>query len=789
MLRNYFLIASRNLLKSKGFSLINILGLAMGLTVCMLILAYVSCELGFDRFNDNYHTLYRVAQHQEQNGVWYKVGRTPAPLAASMKSEFPEVKNATRFALWGPMLVSHEQTSFDESGGIYAEPALFEMFTFGFVRGNAQQALASPNSIVLTESFAKKYFGEENPIGKTLTINREHPLQVTGVLYDIPARSHLRFDFVIPFEFVKNYGANLEGWGANAFYTYVQLQDPTAEAGLSEKLGGYAGEKFGASGVKFYMQPLSGIHLQSAFDFNTDFGKRGDIRYVRFFIALACVVLLLGCLNFINLSTARAIKRAKEVGLRKAVGASRIQLIAQFLGESFLLVALSGVLAVFLVRMLLPAFGDLIGKPISLPYETLQFWALFIGGLILTGLLSGSYPAFVLSSYLPVKAFRGETPRRSGGGQMRKALVVVQVSLSVLMSVSVVIIYLQLQFMSHAKLGIDTSPVLYVHMKGGLKKNYPVVREELLKYPAIESVSSTNFYSMPFKWVGSSGIRRLQIEGKSTGKELNLSYFDADYDFIETMGAEMALGRSFSRDIPGDTFNFILNEEAVRRLELTDPIGKTFDYGVKGSIIGVVKDFHFSGLSDKIEPAVIKVRPSETDYLLVRTHPGQSESALGVLRQLAQQYSEGYPIETHFLEADYEQLYEQERISEVIFGGFTLLAILISCLGLLGLATYSAETRTKEIGIRKVMGANISQLIALTSREFLVLTALSLLLALPAAGWAMHEWLQHFAYRIELYAWVFVLAGFAAMTLTFLSVGVQAARVAMINPAESLKEM
>ncbi|MBK7872156.1 MAG: ABC transporter permease [Saprospiraceae bacterium] len=592
------------------------------------------------------------------------------------------------------------------------------MFSFPFVTGNAHQALANPNSIVLTETTAKKYFGDTNPIGKMLILNQQYPLQVTGVLYDLPPQSHLQFDFVIPFEFIKNYGANFDDWGGNGYYTYVQLKDAARQSAIDSKLAVYPKNNLGWDGMKLYLQPLSDIHLKSAFDFNTDFGERGDIRYVRFFIILALVVLLLGCLNFMNLSTARALKRAKEVGLRKTIGAKRRHLVTQFLGESLLIVIIARLLSLVFVKLSMPAFSNFIEKPISFQFNNIQFWLIFSAIILATALFAGSYPAFVLSSYRPIKVLRGQNVATTSGINLRKALVVTQFTLAIIMSVAVLVIYQQLHFISNKKLGINKDSIVYVEMKGGLQKNYNIIKETLLQYPAIESVTATNFYSMPFKWVGSSGIRRLRIDGKHPGKELNLSSFDTDFDFIETMGIEMAAGRSFSKEFITDTANYILNEEAVRQLDIKDPIGKTFDYGVKGTIVGVVKDFHFSKLKDKIEPAILKIRPAETNYLLARIKSDNINNTIQTITKLSNQYSEGYPVEIHFLEADYEQLYQQERTTETLFGGFTALAIFISCLGLFGLVTHTAETRTKEIGIRKVLGANSVQIVAILSQDF-----------------------------------------------------------------------
>lgn len=788
MLRNYLKIAWRNLRQQRTHTVVNVAGLAVGITVCLLIAAYVLFERSYDRFNEHYPTLYRVAQHQNQNGTWYEVGRTPAKLAAALKAELPEVKNATRFSLWGGALLTYRDQTGDEPNRLLAEPSLFELFTFPFVQGDSKRALVSPNSIVLTQRLAQKYFGTTNPMGQIMLVDQKTPMRVTGVIRDIPANSHLQFDYVVPLSYAKTTGANLDEWGSNAFYTYVQLHSPAQQVATDAKLKPYAEITFGNKDEQFYLQPLADIHLYSRFDFNTDFGKRGDIRYVRFFTVLALLVLLLGCLNFINLSTARALTRAKEVGLRKAIGAERRQLLTQFLGESALIVGLAGTLAVILVQSGLPFLGNFVEKPLRLPLTQPTFWLMMAGIVVVTSLVAGSYPAIVLSSFRPVQALRGPDKGMASGITLRRVLVVGQFALSVAMTVAALIIYQQLRYISTRKLGIQKDNIVYVEMKGDLSKNLLVAKEALLRQPGVQAVTATNFYSMPFKWVGSSGTGGIEIGGQRVAESFNLHDFRTDYGFIETMGVTLAQGRSFSPSFSSDTTNFILNEAAVRRFGLKKPVGTLLNfYGKKGLVVGVLRDFHFATLKEKVEPALFRIDPANVSYLLVRIVPHNIKQTLAAVNAIANRHSHGHPVEAHFLSQDYEQLYEQEQAAGTLFGWFTSLAILVSCLGLFGLATFTAEQRTKEIGVRKVLGASVASVVALLSKDFLKLVLIAILIASPLAWYAMQQWLQDFAYKIAIEWWVFALAGLLAVGIALLTVSFQSIKAALTNPVKSLR--
>ena len=788
MLRNYFKIAWRNLWKQRTHTVVNVVGLAVGLAVCLLIAAYVVYERSYDRFNRHYSTLYRVVQHQNQNGTWYEVGRTPGKLAAALNAEFPEVKAATRFSLGSGALLTYRNTTADEPNRLLAEPSLFELFTFPFVQGDPKQALESPNSIVLTQRLARKYFAAANPMGQLVRMDGKTPMRVTGVLKDIPANSHLQFDFVIPLAYLKTTGEDIDNWNRNRFYTYVQLHNPAQQAAVDAKLRPYAEATFGNKDEQFYLQPLASIHLHSRFDFNSDFGKRGDIRYVRFFTVLAMLVLLLGCLNFINLSTARALTRANEVGVRKAIGARRRQLVAQFLGESVLVVGLAGTMAVLLVQVGLPLLSDFVEKPLNLPFAEPVFWLLMVGIVVVTSLVAGSYPALVLSSFRPVRVLRGQNRGGASGSTLRQVLVVGQFTLAVVMMAAVGLIYRQLHYVSTRKLGLQKDNIVYVELKGDLRKNLSVAKAELLRLPGVEAVTATNFYSMPFKWVGSSGTGGIEVGGQRVAESFNLHDFQTDYGFIETMGITLAQGRSFSPSFGRDTTNFILNEAAVRRFGLKKPVGTSLNlYGRNGLIVGVVRDFHFATLKEKVEPALLRLDPANVSYLLVRIAPHHISRTVAAVRATANQLSGGHPVEAHFLGQAYDQLYQQEQTAATLLGWFTSLAILVSCLGLFGLAAFTAEQRTKEIGVRKVLGASVVSLVALLSKDILKLVLIAIVIAIPLTWYAMSRWLENFAYKVNIGWEVFALAGLLAVGIALLTVSFQSVKAALMNPVKSLR--
>lgn len=788
MLRNYFTIACRNLLKNKVFSFINVFGFAAGIAVCLLILLFILEEMRYDRFNRNYYTLYRVAQEQNQSGTWYKVGRSPAPLAAALRQDMPEIVNATRFALWGNLLLKYEDKLIDEPGGIYAEKNLFEMFDFPFVRGNSATAFTNPHSIILTQSLARKYFGKSNPMGKHIQINGQHTLAVTGIIRDIPAHSHLQFDFVIPFEFIKEYGTDLSKWGANAFYTYVQLSEEADIEKVEADIRNYFQDKPDRNEEILYLQALKDIHLYSQFDFNTDFGVRGDIRYVRFFSLIAGIVMLIAIFNFMNLSTARASRRAKEVGLRKVVGANKKQLVFQFLGESILFALIAGVMSLTVVQLSLPFFNELTGKEISLMSFEPVYIILFCSLILFVGLLAGAYPAFFLSSFLPVKVLKGQQISVSRGALFRKVLVTGQFSLSIIMIIGTILINKQLHFISTKKLGLNKDNLVYIEMRGQLKDNYTLVKNELLSNTAIQSVSATNYYSMPFKWVGSSGTGGFEFPGKNPDDHFMIHDFRVAHDFIETLQLEIKEGRNFSADIATDTANFLLNEAAVKRMGLTDPIGKPLSfYEKKGMVIGVVKDFHFASMQKEIEPALIQIKPKDISYLLIRIKPQHIQAALENIEAIAGKYSVDYPAAYHFLDTAYDQLYKAEQKMSTLFNCFAILAIVVSSLGLFGLASFITAGRTKEIGIRKVLGASVSNILLLLSIDFMKVLLVASLLAWPLAYIGIRQWLQNYAFQAEATLWLFLLPSLAVFLLALLTISLQTWKTARTNPAKVLR--
>jgi ABC-type antimicrobial peptide transport system permease subunit len=690
--------------------------------------------------------------------------------------------------LWGNVLLKYQDKLIDEPGVIYAEKNLFQMFDFPFVQGNCQSAFTNPHSIILTESLARKYFGNANPMGKHIQLNNEYTLAVTGIIKDIPAHSHLKFDFVIPFEFITEYGTDLSKWGANAFYTYVQLSDKADIQTVDAKMRKYYQEKFEEDSEILYLQALKDIHLYSQFDFNTDFGIRGDIRYVQFFALIAAIVMLIAVSNFMNLSTARATRRAKEVGLRKVVGAGRGQLIFQFLGESLLFAFIAGILSLTVVQLSLPFFNELTGKQISITSFEPIYIVLFCSIILFIGLLAGTYPAFFLSSFLPAKVLKGQQITASKGAMLRKVLVTGQFALSIIMIIGTILINRQLHFVSTKKLGLNKDNLVYLEMRGNLKDKYAVAKTELLQNTTIQSVSATNYYSMPFKWVGSDGSGGLEFPGKNPDDHFMIHNFRVAHDFIETLQLEIKEGRNFSASIATDTTNFLLNEAAVKRMGLIDPIGKPISfYEKKGTIVGIVKDFHFFSMQKEIEPALIQLKPDAISYLLVRIKPGDTKAALADIEKTAKKHSPEYPVESHFMDSAYDALYKSEQRMSVLFNCFALLAIVVSGLGLFGLASFITAGRTKEVGIRKVLGASISSILLLLSVDFIKLLLIASLLAWPLAYWGIYTWLQNYAFQTDVTVWLFALPSLAVILLALLTISFQTWKAARTDPAKVLR--
>ena len=787
MFRNYFKIALRNIRKQKAYSFINIVGLAVGMACCILILMWVWDEIRFDAFHANIETLYRVAREDKGGASPVHKGNTSGPLAMALKNEYPEIMNATRFAGYpGHCLVGYGDEVFREAGVAFADPAFLEMFSFDVKRGDRSTVLDLPNSILISESMASKYFGDDDPMGRTLTLDTNVDCQVTGILYDIPQNSQLQFDFLVPFELVDDLNiGDIEQWWYNAYTTFVQLQEGASSADVDAKIGNLLGEKgvYEQDPDRLYLQAFERIHLHS--NLENDFEGLGDIRTVWIFSALAVFILLLACINFMNLSTSRSTQRAMEVGLRKMAGAYRKNIIRQFFGESFVFVGIAFLLALLFVGLVLPAFNNLAGKSLTLSLSGPIILGL-LGIALLTGLISGAYPAVVLSAFPPVDVVKDFSAGSKRGGALRRLLVIFQFAITVILLAGTFIIQRQQSYMLSQDMGFDKEHVVYIGMAGDQFERYDAIKNRLLQDPNIENISAS--FQLPHSITSSIGDP--DFDGKQPGQKIFMNFESVDFDYFETVGMVMAEGRGFSRDFATDIAEgYVVNEAAVKAMGMEEPVGKMFAMSPrrKGRIIGVVKDFHFRSLHFAVRPLAFTILPRFRTFILIRLRAGDIPGALASLERIWKDLNPNMPFSITFMDEAVDRLYRAEQQLGTMFRYFTLLGIVIACLGLFGLASFTAEQRTKEIGIRKVLGATASQVMALLSTEFMRWIVVANVVAWPVAYFVMREWLSHFAYRTNITLAVFILSGGLSAVIALITVSFQAVKAAVANPVESLK--
>jgi putative ABC transport system permease protein len=784
MFRNYLKIAFRVLRRYKAYSFINIIGLAIGMATCLLLFLWVQNELSYDRYHEKAERIYRAFLQWETEGQVDRFARTPAPLGPALVNEFPDVEKAVRFGM-NRFLISYENKRFYEDV-FFADPEVFDVFTFPLIKGDPKAVLREPHSIIISEEIKDKYFGEEDPIGKIINLDEFRDFKITGVFKIIPPNSHFRFNFLGCF---RDYAArHFDQWGMSNYWTYVLTSKNFNQDKFKEKLPDFV-EKYRGKEVRYKykvtypLQSLTSIHLHS--DLRGEIEPNSDIETIYIFSAVAFFILLIACLNYINLSTARYASRAREVGLRKVVGASRRQLINQFLGESLLLSFVGLLLAVALAELFLPLFNSLSGKRLTIDY--LGNFILLPGLVIIVlfvGLTAGSLPAFYLSALQPVKALKGMLKAGSRVSWLRRSLVVSQFAISIIFIFCTITISNQLSYIRNKKLGFNKEHLVNIPIydKDALQR-YGTIKNEFLKNPRISGVSASSYF--PGKV---SGYQNYWYEGMSDRENPMISWIPVDHDFLPTFGIELVSGRNFSRDFPSDVKGaYILNESAVKEIGWDSPLGKQFKIIEKGTVVGVVKDFHFKSLHQEIEPLVLYLCPEYFEYFSVRISPEAIPQTLAFLKDKWQELVPNQLFQYSFLDEDFDNLYKAEMRLEKIFGIVTSLAIFIACLGLFGLAAFSAEQRTKEIGVRKVLGASVTGIIILLSREFTRWVLVANIIAWPLAYYAMSRWLQNFAYRISVGFWVFLLAAALAFMIALLTVSYQAIKAAIASPVESLR--
>jgi putative ABC transport system permease protein len=786
MIQNYTVIALRNVRKHKAYSLVNVAGLGIGIAVSLFIFLWIRDEVSFDRFHADYRNIYRLTEDQKNaDGTIFPVAVTPELLGPGLKEDFPEVLEYARFRPIGRILVASGEKQFYESGLTFADPSFLRMFSFPLVKGDPATALAGLESVVITESTARKYFGNEDPVGRTLRLADAMDLQVTGVLRDIPRNSHLRFAILGNFGFVQEKLGFGRGWWNNDYYTYVQLAPNANLARLSPVVSKYLTKIAPEATISVRLQPLRDIHLRSSYAIDLDGASQIRAQYIQIFAGIALVVLLIACINYMNLATARAGLRSREVGVRKVVGASRPEIMRQFFGESLLFAAVSCLAAAGLVRLLLPEFNGLTGKAVAPAVLADPTIIVFLAGTALVaGLTSGIYPAFFLSAFKPASIFRGGSLSGTRSALFRKSLVVLQFALSTAFIAGTLVVASQIRYMQTRNLGYDKDAVVHFRIRGDLRRNCQAFKEELSRTAGILGVTSSS--DIPTYTVHSTTA--FSWQGETPGDYLLVHQFSVGYDYFETLGMKMAEGRSFSRQFPSDKEAFIVNETAARRMGYKEALGKWVSlYGRKGPIIGVVKDFNFKSLHTPVEPLVLRIEPGRDSYVLVKLRSRNLAAGLETIRRVHAKYNPRHPLEYEFLDDSLGELYRSDRRFGAIVGIFTGLAIFISALGLFGLASFLIERRTKEIGIRKILGADMGRIVALLSGDFLRWVALANLIAVPPAAFSMSRWLRSFAYRTSLSPWVFVGAAGLTIGIAMLTISVHCYRAAASNPAESLR--
>jgi len=788
MIRNYLKSFIRFLRRHKAYSINNILGLAIGMAAAVLIYLWILDEISFDKHHENYEDICRIVSTWDNADGEFRIAATAAPLAPKFEESFPEIVETARFSpAWFEMLISQGENKFYEKKIAFADEEFFRIFTYQFIYGSDQNPLPAINHAVITEEIAQKYFGDENPVGKSISLDDETILTISGVIENIPANAHLQFDILIHFDNIEQlYGVELH-WEDNSYFAYALLSEDVDHLALKAKIDTLTQELYSHGNYEFFLQPLSNVHLRSSFEYDVYGHTEPTDQYIRIFTLIAVLILLISVINYINLSTARSTIRAREVGVRKVFGARRAQLIRQFMGESFFLCLLSYLFAMLLVEAALPSFNAFTGKEVHVDYSDIRFLFGVIAILVFTGIFSGSYPAFLLSSFMPVRTLKGDI--NSGPVSFRKVLVILQFSIAILMIICTGMVYRQLTFIQNRNLGMNTDQVIYIPVVGNIGEKFKFFKEELNKYPGVKGVTASQ--NLPtFNGSGTYGIK---WKGKQEEDKLHINVNQVGHDYIPTFGIELAEGRNFNIDFPADSTNYILNETAIQRMQIDDPIGKEFRlWGMKGVIIGVMKDYNFKSLHKAINPICLYMNNPFVDkmfgYIFIKLEGSNVRKTINNIERTWNKLYPAFPLDYTFLEDEYANLYLSESRMRSLFALFAALSIFLSCLGLYGLSSFMAERRTREIGIRKALGARSWQIVTLFSWDALKWILISNLIAWPIAWLYMNHWLKDFAYKASISPWIFVLSGFIVLLISVITVSFQAQKAARINPATTIKQ-
>lgn len=790
MIKNYLKTAWRNLTRGKSFSIINISGMAVGMAGATLILLWLFNEVSYDKFHVNKDRLYQVYSLTDlPNEKHTEIGVVSQPLGPAMKRDFPEVEAFTRVRYVDHFLFTANAKSFTKIAGRFVDPAFLTMFTFPLIEGSKDAQLADVYSITITESLAQKLFGTKEALGKTIRIDSADNFTITGVLKDPPANSRFQFDYLLPYAYMKKIGWTNENWVSNNIFTYLLLQPNTDAAAFDAKIRNLSRKYSGRNDIWIhFVYPLRNWHLYSQFDNGKPVGGRIDT--VRTFGVIAAFILLIACINFMNLSTARSEKRAKEVGIRKVAGAARGLLIGQFIAEAFLTACIAGAIALLVVSLVLPAFCTLIGQQLVLPFGNGLFWVSAAGFIVFTSLLAGSYPAFYLSAFKPASIFRKQFKKSQSAFSPRRILVVLQFTFALILIISTLIVREQVQYGEDRDTGYSKNNLVFVDFVGDIEKNYGLIKQELLSTGVASSVtknwtgmSQGGGHTWVFRWDGEAP--------KDT--VTTITEYTTDAGLVKTAGMQLTEGRDI--DIyryPTDSFAVLLNQTAVHLMGFKNPIGQVIadHYNNRNwHVVGVVKDYVESSPYELVPPVVIQ-GPGRQEFgtMHIKFDPAHSTAAsLAKAEAIFKKYNPAYPFDYQFVDQDYATNFDNAQRTKTMAGLFAMLAVFISCLGLFGLSAYVAESRVKEIGVRKVLGATVPSLMRLLSNDFIRLVLISILIASPIAWYAMNRWLADYVYRISIRWETFIIAGFLAVAIALVTVSFQAVRAARANPVKSLR--
>lgn len=792
MFKNYFKTTFRNLRKNKGYSFLNIFGLAIGIACAGFIFLWVEDELSYDQFNTKIDRLYYIRENQKYDTYTATFGSTPAPMAPVMQAEIPGIANTCRINGLDTKLVTIGNRSM-YAGGSYVDASLFSMFTFPFVQGNAKTAFKDLHSMVITQSTAKKFFGDEdNVVGKTVRVDNKQDYVITGVIKDIPKNSTVQFEWASPFQIWWDENKSwAQSWGNNDLATYVELKPNVSAASVDKLLYNFIQQREPKSIARPFLWPARDWHLRDEFDNGVQTGG-GRITYVHLFSVIAWIILLIACINFMNLATARSEKRAREVGVRKVLGSGKRMLIFQFIGEAIFMALLSAILAVIIMMLLLPAFNLLVQKNLVLGLNNPLHIAALLAITLICGLFAGSYPSLYLSSFNPVFVLKGIKMKGSSAAVIRKGLVILQFSISIILIISTIVIYQQIQHVKNRSLGFNKNNLLQVDMNSEMTKNYAAVQQDLLGTGLIENLAISNYNTL----YGGNNTGGLVWEGKKSNNQILVSTRYVSPGYMKTSGIKILEGRDLveTDSVQSKRLNVLITQSLEKLMGNNTAVGKTLHWdgdtsGTVVNVVGVVNDYVYGDMYGKPDPVMFFcVNTPDASNMYVRLKPNANvETAIKKIEAVLKKDNPSYPFTYHFVDDQFNSMFQNEQLISKLSRVFAALAIIISCLGLFGLAAYTAERRIKEIGVRKVLGANVANITTLLSKDFLLLVVISCIVAFPVAWLVMQNWLQNYKYRIEISWWIFVAAGISAILIALITISFQSVKAALANPVKSLR--